>query len=217
MRKTALVMLVVVALMLAACGTAPTDAPAQTGSTGPVAPPPADTGTDSGSSDEDDTSSDPVPAGGTLGTAQFDDLVPLGTEVEVGQWRVTLLSINPDAWAELADVEGIDPPASGHQYVVARVQVTNSGDSGNRTDLGLSRSYTGSDGESYFSGDQGHSCADIPEGVNDPATREMPGGASQEMSFCWSVPANVVQGGAIKVSQFVTGEGYVSAMFEGVR
>lgn len=216
LRKAAMALLTLVALMLAACGSVPTSSPVDTGSNASVTPPAGDTDIDATPSEPSpsEASSDPAPASDTpAAAAQFDDLVPPGTEADIGPWQVTLLSINPDAWAELSDVDGIDPPAPGHQYVVARMQLTNTGDSA-RVDLILIDAYVGSDGERHLSGEHGYSCREIPEGRI--ATHMINSGETKEVNFCWSVPANVVQGGAINIRQpFGVGDG--NAMFEGVR
>jgi len=150
--------------------------------------------------DNGDTEKESEPA---LGTRQ--NPVPIGTDVQVGpNWQIAVLEVNPDVWAVVQETNMFnDPPAEGRQFVMARVRVSYSGEESGIPWVDLRVRYLGSDGNTYGEGMDDY-CGVIPEALSDIG-EQFPG-AVAEGNVCWSVPADVIAGGAIIIEETLSFE-----------
>lgn len=132
---------------------------------------------------------------------------PVGTELPLGdEWRVQVLSIDEDAWPEIASVwEYNDPPAPGYRYVMARVRVTYVGNDSSGYVGGLNFNYL--DANNVLSTG---SCGVIPDEMDD--FRWLFPGSATEGNVCWPVASDAVRGGTISVSTWDA-----RVYFQGVR
>lgn len=133
---------------------------------------------------------------------------PIGTELSIGdEWRVQVIGVDEDAWPEISEASDFnDPPASGYQYVMARVRVTNVG---TNTQNGIYLYFNYLDANNVLS--RG-SCGVIPDPLIGGPLELFPGSAV-EGNVCWSVASNAVKGGNIVVSNWDD----VRVYFQGVR
>ena len=143
-----------------------------------------------------------------LGSAK--NPAPIGTELPVGdEWRVQILSIDPDAWPEISEESMFnDPPDPGYQYVMARVRVTYVGTDSSGSFIDLDFDYL--DANRVLATD---SCGVIPDPLLGGYGSIFPGSA-KEGNVCWSVASDAVRGGTIAVSSIWDGP---RVYFQGVR
>jgi len=136
----------------------------------------------------------PAPATPTIGTRQ--NPIPIGTQARVGQeWNVTVLEINTNAWDIVrATNQFNDPPAQGHQFVMARVRVSYVGTETGLPWIDLDLRYLGADGNTYSSG-----IGVIPSRFDDIG-EQFPR-AVAEGYIGWSVPTTAITGGSIIIEE----------------
>jgi hypothetical protein len=178
MKKTLIVSVIILALLLVGCG-GPSDG----------------SGTEVVTNGEDQQGYNPETSeDAKFGTRK--NPVPLGTEVKVGpNWNIAILEINPDAWPIVQKENQFnDPPEEGYQFVMAKVKASYVGEESGTPWVCLSLRYLGTDGNTYDSG-----IGVLPKPFSDIG-EQFPG-ASAEGYIGWSVPADVIKGGAIIVEE----------------
>jgi hypothetical protein len=107
----------------------------------------------------------------------------LGTSAAVADWRVAVLSVTPDATAEvLAENQFNDPPAPGRQFYIARVRATYTGNDSASFDGGYRLRAVGSSSVEYTS--FGDSCGVIPDELSD---NQVFTNGMIEGNVCWAV------------------------------
>lgn len=153
--------------------------------------------------------------GGKAPVGTRENPAPLGTEVKVGDnWRVAVVDIVEDAWPIIREENMFnEPPAEGHQFVMARLKFTYVGNESGTPWLDLMTGYLGANGVLYWRGGD-TSCGVIPDPIYD--VDELFPGASAEANVCWSVPSSAVKGGLIAVEEFLSSDD-TRVFFEGVK
>lgn len=112
------------------------------------------------------------------------DGVPIGEPAEVGDWTITVVSVVPDASAEIAAENQFNaPPAPGRQFFMAAIEATYNGSESSTFWVDLSLSTVGA---SAIANDGfGASCGVMPKDIND-AGETFPGGTISG-NLCWSI------------------------------
>jgi hypothetical protein len=142
----------------------------------------------------------PQPA--ALGTR--DAPFPLGTEFTIDDWRVTVVSVELDAWDVIeAENQFNDPPAEGRQFVMFRVAATYEGDETGNPWLDLSWAIVGSAGNT-FGTSMDDNCGVIPDPLRDQG-ETFPGGRV-EGNECVSVESSQLIGATIRVQAGFLGD-----------
>jgi hypothetical protein len=108
----------------------------------------------------------------------------IGTSADVsGSWRVSVVSVTPDATAAvLAENQFNDPPAAGRQFFIARVSATYLGPGSARFDGSYRLRAVGPSAVSYSTFQD--SCGVIPDPLPDP---DVFSGGTVTGNVCWSV------------------------------
>jgi hypothetical protein len=137
--------------------------------------------------DSDDEGSSPaeeVPA---------DELVPLGTPVQVGDYEVTVDSVLLDANAVVAGANQFNDPPTG-QYVLTQLTVTYDGTDEGFPGMDLTAIFHGNDSRQYSDSD----CSAVTpdDAMNAPTLN--PGGVDT-FEFCMDVAPEALQGGRLSV------------------
>lgn len=153
--------------------------------------------------------------GGKAPVGTRENPAPLGTEVKVGDnWRVAVVDIVEDAWPIIREENMFnEPPAEGHQFVMARLRFTYVGKESGTPWLHLMTGYLGANRVLYWRGGD-TSCGVIPDSIYD--VDELFPGASVEANVCWSIPSGAVKGGLIAVEEFLSSSD-ARVFFEGVK
>jgi hypothetical protein len=112
------------------------------------------------------------------------DPFPLGSTVELkDDWTVTILSVTPDATdAVLAENQFNEPPASGHQFFIARISATYTGQDSDQLGGRYRFQAVGQSAVAYSVYDD--SCGTIPDELPDP---DVFTGGTIEGNICWSI------------------------------
>ena len=132
------------------------------------------------------------------------DPVAVGTAAMLdGQWELMVLSVSPDATAEvLAYDPSNTPPADGSQYFIARVRVTNTGaEDGSFNNWRLS--LEDPSGRSYAPFID--SCGFIPDELS---IDTLAPGESAEGNVCWAIP--VAEAGSTAALVIYDGDAFES-------
>ncbi len=118
---------------------------------------------------------------GGLGTRA--NPIPIGQPAAIGDgWELTVLSVTPDATdLVLAENTYNDPPAADHQFFIANVRITYTGDDSD-TFYGWGMSAVGQSAVAYTQFDD--DCGSIP---NELSSRELFTGGTIEGNLCWSI------------------------------
>ncbi|MEO6349257.1 MAG: hypothetical protein ABIP53_01260 [Candidatus Limnocylindrales bacterium] len=125
----------------------------------------------------------------------------LGTEVVVGDWRVTVESVNTDAWAVVhAENQFNAPPAEGRHLVLFAVSATYQGTDTGTAWLDLSWKVVGSDGNTFGTGTDDH-CGVIPDSLFDQG-EQFPG-STVEGNGCISAEADQLDGAVLTVESLL--------------
>lgn len=132
---------------------------------------------------QDDRGDDLGPTG-DVGTRAYP--IPIGQTVAIDDdWELTVLSVTPDATDQImAESSYNDPPPSGHQYFIATVRIT----------------YTGDDSDTFYGWDLrtvGKSAVSYNQSVDDCGTipdelesRELFTGGTIQGNLCWSIDSS---------------------------
>lgn len=122
--------------------------------------------------------------------------VPLGTVVVVGDWELTVESVEPDATERvLAENQFNEGPAEGRQFLMFRIVATYVGDdSGSPWDL--SWAVVGNAGNTFGTAMSDY-CGVVPEAFDDNG-ETFPGGTIAG-HHCVSVPSEQIEGATIRV------------------
>jgi hypothetical protein len=131
--------------------------------------------------DDDDRVDDDAGMSGDIGTRA--NPIPLGQTVEINDdWELTVLSVTPDATDQvMAESTYNDPPAAGHQFFIATVRVTYTGDD-SETFYGWGLRSVGQSAVAY--NQSVDNCGYIP---NELPNRELFTGGTIEGNLCWSI------------------------------
>jgi hypothetical protein len=103
-------------------------------------------------------------------------------------WSVLVVSVTSNATETvLAQNQLNEPPMPGEQFVIARIQATNTGPGSARLGARFRLRATGDAGESYSTFENG--CRVIPDEITDV---EVPAGATIGGNVCWSIRSSDV-------------------------
>lgn len=134
-----------------------------------------------------------VAAGGDTGTRS--EPLAAGSTVTVGDWSVTVGATSLDASAEIAAENSFnDPPADGHAFVMAPVDLTYLGDGSDTPWVSLSFTLVGGDGNTYD-----ERCGVIPSPLRDIS--EMYTDASASGNVCVEIAEAALDGAAWRVTE----------------
>ncbi|GAA2022675.1 hypothetical protein WDZ16_12825 [Pseudokineococcus marinus] len=116
---------------------------------------------------------------------------PVGTERPVGDYRVTLLSLDPDATDEAVGGNFFNEPPTNGAYAIARVRATYTGNDEGNVSYDTSMHVNGTDGVQYTDYD---CAATLEDGVYSAPT--LNNGGTAEFSLCFDVPPGALDDGA---------------------
>ncbi|RBY79832.1 hypothetical protein DQ238_09355 [Geodermatophilus sp. TF02-6] len=141
----------------------------------------------------------PEPAGSTTGTASAPaaEVVPLGTPAQVGDYQVTVDSVQLDGNATVADANPFNEPPTG-RYVITQLTATYTGSEEGSPGWDLTAVFHGSDARQYSDAD---CTATLPDDAVDAPTLN-PGG-TDTFQFCMDVPPAAIEGGQLSVEPTV--------------
>lgn len=125
----------------------------------------------------------PPPSLSGGGDTSLLDAAPVGRTVEVGDWRIRVTSVTPDATALLLEDEFNDPPGPGKQFFMAAIEATYTGDEIGDFFFDITLSAVGDTAVAYQSFDD--HCGFVPNEVNQ-AGRAFPGGTLFG-NVCWNI------------------------------
>jgi hypothetical protein len=143
-----------------------------------------------------------------------DNPFPLGTVFQVGDWSVSVNSVDLDAWPEVSEENQFnDPPAAGRQFVMFNAATTYDGTDTGNPSFDLSWAIVGSLGNTFGSSMDDY-CGVIPDGLDDQG--ELFPGATADGNVCVSADSDQLDGATIQVEQFFADEPLYVALEEGV-
>jgi len=120
----------------------------------------------------------------TAGDSSREDPLPIGTTLEVDDYEVTVLSINPDAEEEVqAENQFNEAAPAGDVMVMVRVEVTYTGNETGDPGWDLMYKVVGDENRGYAMSDK--SCGSIPEG--EFSVGELFPEGVAEYNVCWMV------------------------------
>lgn len=122
-----------------------------------------------------------------------DEIVPLGSPTEVGDYEVTVDSVLLDADAIIAGANQFNEPPTG-QYVLAQLTATYQGTDEGSPGFDLTAILHGSDGRQYSDSD----CSAVTPDDAMQAPTLNPGGADT-FEFCMDVPPAALSGAQLSV------------------
>lgn len=126
------------------------------------------------------------------------EVVPLGTPARVGDYEVTVDSVELDANASVAAANDFNEAPAG-QYVVTQLTVTYTGTEEGMPGWDLSAVFHGSDARQYSDSE---CMAVLADDALDAPTLD-PGG-TDTFQFCMDVPAEAIAGGQLSVEPTVS-------------
>ncbi|GAA1648275.1 DUF4190 domain-containing protein [Georgenia ruanii] len=127
--------------------------------------------------------------------------LPLGQSAEVGDYTVTVRSVNPDANEIMADAN-LYNDAPTNQFVLVEVSVAYHGDAEGDAWLDLNHVFQGADSRQY----DWASCDAIePNSVMDVPT--LTAGGTADYQVCMDVPAAAIEGGTVFVEEAFSFDG----------
>ena len=135
--------------------------------------------------------------------ASLDSPVRVGEVVQVGEWRIRVAEVTPQANdAVAAENQFNDPPAEGRQYFMARIEGTYTGSESSNFWLDMNLKAVGPSNVAYEGMDA--SCGVIPDAIDD--TGETFPGGSVSGNVCWSVSSDDAAGLVMIVEETFTME-----------
>lgn len=123
------------------------------------------------------------------------DLLPLGTAAEVGDYTVTVSSVQPDATDSILGFSQVNQAPSG-QYVLLTLDVTYNGSGEGNPWLDLTAGYVGSDNRQYDES----SCDAVLE-LDGTAVPTLEQGGQAQYQACMDVPPDAIPGKRILVEK----------------
>lgn len=124
-------------------------------------------------------------------TGTRDNPVPIGESRSVGDWDVTITSVNLDAADTVAaENQFNDPPAEGHAFVMLGVTAAYTGDESGTFWTDMSGKILGADGNTFSD-----RCGVIPDDLTD--TGETFAGATVTGNLCYSAEAAQLNGATL--------------------
>ena len=141
------------------------------------------------------TSTPSTGTGSASATATAAELLPIGTAAEVGEYTVTVSSVQLDATAAILGFSELNQPPDG-QYVLVTLDVVYNGNEESDPWLDLTANFVGSDSRQY---DESTCSAVLDlEGTSVPTLEN--GGAAQ-YEVCMDVPAAALPGQRVLVEE----------------
>ncbi len=148
----------------------------------------ADSEDDAASADADETA---------LGTR--DNPLEVGTRIEMGEWSLAVTEVDLDATDRVMEAnEFNDPPVDGRQFVLFEVEATYEGEDSGTAWLDFSWAIVGAAGNTFSTGSDDY-CGVIPDALDD--TGETFSGGSVSGNVCFSVDADQIEGGTIRIEE----------------
>jgi hypothetical protein len=139
-------------------------------------------------------------------TGTRDNPYPLGSQFELGDWSVTVNSVDLDAWPEIeAENPFNEPPAAGRKFVMFHATTTYNGTETGDVRFDLDWGIVGSLGNTFGLADY---CGVIPDDLNDAG--ELFPGATAVGNVCVSAESAQIEGATIQVEQFLVDPVYVA-------
>ncbi len=133
-----------------------------------------------------------------------DNPYALGDEFILGDWRIAIDTVKPDAWSQIhKENQFNDPPTAGRQFVMFHVTATYTGDTTASPMFDLLWTIVGSRGNTFGASMNDH-CGVIPDAFINQG--ELFTGATAKGNVCVSVSADQIKGGTIQVKQFLDNE-----------
>jgi hypothetical protein len=122
---------------------------------------------------------------GQAATASTRDTpVDVGAVVQVGDWRLRVAGVTPDATDEvLSENQFNDPPPEGNQFFIATVEATYTSDESSTFWIDMSLKAVGDSNVAYEAFEA--SCGVIPDDINDSG-ETFPGGTITG-NVCWNI------------------------------
>lgn len=114
-----------------------------------------------------------------------DDPAAVGRVVEVGEWRIRVASVTPDATDQLLEDEFNEPPEEGRQFFVVGLEATYTGTETGEFWMDLLVNTIGESGVEYQQGVD--FCGSVPDSINQ-VPEVFPGGTITG-NVCWAVPS----------------------------
>ena len=176
----------IVSLLLAACGNSGTDdteggAPSTTTEATPTS---SDAGTATTTFEPTSTSTSDT---GSSAGSSLDSPVAVGGVAEVGDWRVRVVGLTPDATEHvMAENEFNDPPPDGNQFFIATLEATHNGTESSTFWVDMSLKAVGETNVAYEAFEA--SCGVIPEDINNSG--ETFTGGTIAGNVCWNIQAS---------------------------
>ena len=115
---------------------------------------------------------------------------PLGTEAQVGDWTVKVVSANLNANTAVKGAIGYQDPAPGDQYVLVNLEATYNGDKTDSFLVGLTYQIVGSKGNTFPPAEIG-----IDKSIED--TNEVYKGATVSGALVFEVPSDQIDGAVL--------------------
>ena len=132
-----------------------------------------------------------------LGTR--DNPLDVGTRIEMGEWTLAVTEVDLDAEdVVLEENQFNDPPVDGRQFVLFTVEATYEGEESATAWMDFSWAIVGSAGNTFSTGSDDR-CGVIPDGLRD--TGETFPGGSVSGNVCFSVDADQIEGGTIRIEE----------------
>lgn len=140
----------------------------------------------------------PPPPAPSADDTSRENAAPVGATVQIGDWRVRVISVTPDATDEVLEDDFNEPPGEGEQYFIARLEATYTG-----TEIGdfffdLTTSSVGESAVAYDSA--GASCGLPPDDIN-LAGEVFPGGTIFG-NVCWKIQSADAQSMVLILDEF---------------
>lgn len=127
---------------------------------------------------------------------------PVGKAVQVGDWRIRVTEVTPDATDVLLESEFNEPPAEHEQFFMASLEATYTGSETGDFFFDLSTSAVAESAVAYASE---HSCGFVPEDVNQ-AIEAWPRGTIRG-NVCWTITSSDAGSMILIVDEFFEFDG----------
>lgn len=126
------------------------------------------------------------------------EAVPLGVAAQVGDYEVTVDSVELDANATVAAANEFNEPPTG-QYVILQLTATYLGEDEGQPGWDLTAVFHGSDARQYADGE---CSAVLPDDAMDAPTLNT--GGTDTFQFCLDVPPAAIEGGQLSIEPTMT-------------
>jgi hypothetical protein len=177
---------------------APTAGPTPTPIIIYVTPPPTATPAPTPNETPKETLPPPTQPPDTTGDGTRDNPYGLGQDFIQGDWEVTVVDVDEDAWPRIKKQNMFnDPPPGGDVEVMFLMSIRYLGSDSSDPSFGISTSIVGPLGNTFDD-----YCGVLPEGILEVG--DMFNGASTEANDCVQVPVDQVSGATIRFQDFST-------------